>query len=833
MLYLELQYASDLFLDLMASSSRLATNNYGAGRSFDLLNERYIIEKTTLLNTASIQHMRPSPWLYYWTGFNSDDVRQESIPARLVDIVQKVSVKLAKLRPGQNELIIEDGGEFEITLILNIQVSPTSDSQNARMELSLEIAEVSNMGVALPDSVTQFFSRAFANRRSLEIPLSKFLQDAGSFPMPISHAGITVNDDGQVVALRFQVGNLTGRGPNINKWQEFHAGKISNQVRLAEFFSVGDGVEQGCNFAIVQSANLMQEILRNQIEVGLRSSSQIRLISGVGATWMPNLALIGIPQARADFRAEAIDTPCPNNIGLDVWINTTFRISTINVLETVIDTDWDLDDGDVFVCGLAFGPLGAFALGALGVPFVFGFAAALGIVIGVASTYSPDGLGGTSQDCRVNGKTQICTTRLDSQNPLSTFGAIQRFFFNAISGTQDGLILGGKILHTPLSEMQDLRMTVTVQPFAWILPKIDVCSLSRSEFQGITSDPKRASQVGARLDISSTGTGRLTQPEVTLISADPLGVFPPQNIKIANYGNQFIITVKAGRSDEFERNPYPCKLMIVTNAGMQIIDLGLIPTFTEEDALGIRGQAAAAFADCAKLIDGFYKEFRRFNLKWKVDPSPLDRVDRVTKRSWIVNVSGLTPGEQLTVLSQDGRQITSSIANEKGIAKLQFLTSNLPEDGEVQLLRAGALEDDVWQFVKDKRSLEGEAEEDLPGRIVMRQVELVHQASFPMSSKIQSVNVEMSDARRIISMLSEDGRMDILDASDPSWIQLTEQHRLESPQETAIDTSVSELPNEIKMHGNLVLMLSEDQLGLEIFSAGQNIVTVPSFKQVM
>jgi hypothetical protein len=823
MLYLELQYASDLFVDLMVSSSRLATNNYGAGRSFDLLNERYIIEKTTLLNTASIQHIRPLPWLYYWTGFNSDDVRQETIPARLVDIVQKVSVKLAKLRPGQDELIIEDGGEFEITLILSIQVSPTSDSRSGRMELNLEIAEVSNMGVALPDTVTQFFSRAFENRRSLEIPLANFLGDAGNLQLPISHAGITVKEDQQVVALRFQVGNVTGRSPAINEWKEFHAGKISNQVSYATVFSVGDGAEQGCNFAIVQSAKLMEMIVRKRIEDGLTDNTKIRLISGVGVTWMPNLALFMIPHIRVDFRGEVIDTPCLNDIGLDVWISTMFRLSNINFLEIVTEIDSDLDDGDVLICGAAFTPL----LGTL----------AFGIAIFIASTYPRDGVI-ASQDCRMDGQTQTCTTRLSSQaediqNTLSNFSAIQRLFFNAVTGSQDGLILGVKIIYTPLSEMQDLRMTVTLQPFAWKLPNIDVCSLSRSELNGITRDPKRASQCVARLDIGSTGTGRLTQPEVTLISADPFRVFPPQNIKIANYGKQFTITVKARPSDEFERNPYPCKLMIVTNAGMQIIDLGLIPTFTEEDALWIRGQAVAAFADCAKWIDGFYKEFRRFNLKWKVDPSPLDRVDRVTKRSWVVDVSGLTPGEQLTVLSQDGRQITSSIANKQGIAKLQFLTSNLPEDGEVQLLRAGALEDDVWQFVQDQRSLKDEAEEDLPGRIVMRQVELVQQASFPTSSKIQSVNVEMSGARRIISMLSEDGRMDILDASDPSWVQLIEQHRLESPQETAIDASVSELSNEIKMHGNLLFMLSEDQLGLEIFSAGQNIVTVPSFNQLM
>ena len=151
------------------------------------------------------------------------------------------------------------------------------------------------------------------------------------------------------------------------------------------------------------------------------------------------------------------------------------------------------------------------------------------------------------------------------------------------------------------------------------------------------------------------------------------------------------------------QNPYPCQILIVTNVGVRIVNLGIPTALSKEEEDQLAQQAIFMRGSCPQMVKIYPWQFLK---EWLPDPPP-DEV--FWTEIWQVVVTDLNEFEQVALGDDMGQTWAEGVATRNGVAHLSMfrenqtrkskalVTLNASAEGQRLLKQAG--KDGVERFV--------------------------------------------------------------------------------------------------------------------------------------
>jgi hypothetical protein len=163
---------------------------------------------------------------------------------------------------------------------------------------------------------------------------------------------------------------------------------------------------------------------------------------------------------------------------------------------------------------------------------------------------------------------------------------------------------------------------------------------------------------------------------------DPLGVFGPDQVQW-EWGSPEINVAVNFFPPGYLSNPYPCRLLVVTSAGMRILSIGPPPQLTPEQIQQFKNEAERAKLACFVEQDPFYQEFHQYNPRWSVDPGP----EGIAEHGWQAVIHGLPPGDSVRITGANNQEIGIATATGIGAAPISVLVAPNLQGPELGLQR--------------------------------------------------------------------------------------------------------------------------------------------------
>lgn len=677
--YVEMQFDTKLMLTILRNALILA--DQGSGKVFNAGMVSYVIDSIDIYPTTTLHHTTPDTFRYFYDDGFGYGLESDAIPSRKVEIIQHMQVNLMSRRATPKGPVLAPAGSVTGDLVIQMDAY-VGGGMDAFISLQvrdfvLDPIDDADLAAALPKVVKGAY--ALLNSTSQIPPPAKDKKSAGLLGgIKFINAGITVGGQGAFVAVRMQVGLARVQGIFLS-WQQFLSGNTPGHLAVPN---------NPLHFAVLLSGQFVENMVRNQLGQQLAATAaKFRLISGVGVHWAPKN---GQPHLDADWYGDAVAACLP--FGWDISYNVTAAVDLSlpqpDQIQSTAQADWSADFWDLFGCEMAMGLLGfaievggqlfaaPFALPTLtGMGFITGF---FGTMI-AASVYTPTLVESPSSPpgpcdpvCTQNGKSITCTQPICPDDRTIPFGGGKMVLtITALNGAPDGLVMGGTV--PGMINLTPTVLEIKTQPFAWSQPLITCGGLTSESAKNLLNNLANNTQPVAQATLTAVGQRPLLLNSAQVVSPDPLGVFPPQNIQVLGYNNSYVVSIKAQPTPAYFQNPYSCVVEFNTNLGKpRQVELGPVPELTSAVLDGLRKGVQQMISDCNVAVDSFWGATQRFNPKWRIDPNP---GDKGVRRLWQIRVTGLQPGERLQGLDAGGKVLTSVTANRQGVAGLRLLAS--------------------------------------------------------------------------------------------------------------------------------------------------------------
>lgn len=321
-----------------------------------------------------------------------------------------------------------------------------------------------------------------------------------------SGAAVSTNIDGTRIGVRVEYGRTQAQytPARTAAWQAFADGTLDTSGASGDW-------------SMLMHKSLIVAALEQRVSDGMSSVDGFELTTPMSVSWTP-LAASGVATG-IDFSVGITNTPCPNVIGADVSLSGDIGINGAHdgVL-TEGSIAWDLDDGDVGLCGFLFGgPIGVAVLGAIGSSF------------NVDLTNLLDG-------CQATGDTSFeCNQKTHPQ--VMSIGPGQSAVFNlsGVFGSTHGLTMNGGIV---LNGAQAVTTNVEVIPLMF-------------GASGGCAGAKKCQYVGG---LTVSGTARLCHVDFTGNSF--YEITPPPDLSLpADYEITLPIDLTPAEKQQYAQSP--------------------------------------------------------------------------------------------------------------------------------------------------------------------------------------------------------------------------------------------------------------------------------------
>lgn len=483
----------------------------------------------------------------------------------------------------------------------------------------------------------------------------------------------------ETVAFRIEIRG--GMELSTSSWKPFYSGDIASALDLFD----SPEVLSKTDWSVFIDRTTLLAVFSGIIRDVLKGSTEFELKSGLDGEWHDYWPAYdedgkifwseGRAIATIKFNGELHSKGCdidvePVSFFFELLMNET------NVLQVFGHISWDLVDSDVITCGLKKGVeinLPTLLLGIFAGPFAgpfgmavfnpFGFVIILFGAIYLASTKKPpiaERPKCTFSEDKTSMSCDYPITPIDNKD----FGRIDA---TSVRGLSTGLLLGGKI--TPPRDITPSLLEIAeVLPFEW-----------RYENPCIK---KVKLMVYAYIDYRE---GPYVKVHDISVRNDPVGQFRPYvETDLTGYSGDHLISngeIKIPRAElkpEYLAAPYPCEILIKSNAGAYWITLDPIPVLTRE----IEAELEKNLPGMRKLCTLPYDDpFRHGFEITPIGPSDgpdwfgvhRDRLTGVPENYniWKIFARKLKPGEHIEMRASN-RILAKGIADSSGFAEMSM-----------------------------------------------------------------------------------------------------------------------------------------------------------------
>jgi hypothetical protein len=663
--------SSPRFIDLEISGTTLANM---------VLNR---VRTQVIFSPAPLSLMNPNDSILDHISFDS----QPQIVAASTNVTQTVQVAgggSAQVSGPQAQ--IQLGGRLFVKLISVAQDPKQSQNTYEYLPSGLPFTLLLNLSMQGQPGTTELCLTVSDITSPLQIPqlltaLAQFkiqLEAAGPTCVPFDIGGMIsllgpvqsqnaviaaqVDASGNVLAVGFRIEIGNQPAETQSGWQKFTA---NFQNTLAA---------EGPDWNILIDPQSMVNLALGELQSGLSKLAGYTPSGPVTGAWVTPGAFNEGQIAFSNSGNFAV-SECPNAIGVTISGTIDLQLAGSSLVEDLF-IDWDLNDGDVFVCGLSYGgPIGALVgtLIAPGIGTIIG--AVVGSIVGpiviaiFATVLSNDKtLQGnfTAPGCAVTDKHHaVCTTSLALPPVDFGNGVRAALTVSNMVGQANGLLLGGTMAITPVGD-----------------PFFNISQPATSEAIGITGQCFEFQQ-GYSFSVALTGSdgppsgpttavyGTPSQPQIQILGdaynlygyvADPdLTDWLPITLNFA---------FNVPQDSPYFASPYQPTLYVRTTSGAWSVALPKLEAYTAADVQTIDKGILSADISCNKEAAGWLGSPGVYNPHWTVDPGP--------EGDWNIweIVAALPAGEQISAVSVQGVALATAPA-EGVVANLSMAVNGV------------------------------------------------------------------------------------------------------------------------------------------------------------
>ncbi len=699
---IELQLAAANFLN--STKNFIKDIPICTGQQFQIAGQTIYIDEITVTDTITLTRET-----FFFNVNTSNGV--QAISGLQPIIRQSVEIKLVS----ENDLLssgVSEAPAFQsgvVDLLISLTALLDNDG-NPFLRVKFESVDYKSLGGFLDNETKETIEdliRDHFNQEDRPIDTGSISQLVDDIDITITNVGVATNDTASVLFIRLEV---NGDGNQLTPWESF-------------FNSGGTSRLNSRQWALIFDKDLLEESIRVRVRNQLNDSGKFDLDTAVSVSWHWNAGA----KFNVSFSGEVIDAcTCffsEIDVDTDIFTTVTLSVPRNNVMRTKMVTSYDADDGEVFCCALTaglfwpiigimymadedndvnFGHYIAGILFAFWIPMI-GAAVAAGDQS--TSKYFDD----IDEGCeKLNDETVQCEQglNLDFGNVGGTFTA------TTLQAISQGPVLSGSI--SALPDVSWGTFSLSAFKIGWhVTGSCTGGGWGIQESGGIVFQP----------------LGRLVLCSYSVIN-DPYNVF--SNIVLEDLGGAGAknIAVYPQPTQQYNDDPYPCIIRIITNVGIRIIDLGNASVLTEEESTHLHNEEILAKANCPLIIKVFPWQFKK---EWLPDPPP-DR-EEIWEEIWQIVITDMTAAENVRVIDERGDVWAEGIATQFGAAQLSVFRENMNVQSSL-IIEGNATKEAASQIMRSM------GEGGLRRNILMKQLQLRKTAQLALNGNFKSVHID-------------------------------------------------------------------------------------------
>jgi hypothetical protein len=608
-------------------------------------------------------------------------------------IVQTIIPKLAK----EADIIANNGvgtpnqlPGINLDLVFDLAMNTCATTANELSTLLISFKDVDQVGQSLPE-LTDALRQQIHDQR-LVLPtqqISTLLR-----PIDVINAHLSLGHDSAYLGVRLELWDPKWAAASgdtartLDYWLNFYSGDFAPHL--------GAGGSPR-DWSVFIDRGVIVPMVHDLFQDALKNNSSFRLHSGPDASWQNNN---GTARVHVTFNGDAINAcRCffeDSDVNADITADIDLWVDTSNALRQDVYVNSHANFWDALCCEVT---------SALFWPFVgiqqldrgningweylagfLPFAALIGTIVAIGQAAShmqpPPGFQRVDPD---DGSHLFREIPIDFGSG-SDFGSLTLDNAAALDDPAgiggSGLLLSGAVgLKTrPSTTLADVQ----VPGLEWGLA-------------GSCSGIQLAASASVQLASNPPQFFYICDVEV---QADPLGVFGRDEV-LWEWGKPEIDVGVTFFPPGYLTNPYPCRLLVVTSAGMRILSIAPPPHLTPEQIQQFQSEAERARLACFVEQDPFYQTFHQYNPRWSIDPGPED----IAAHAWQAVVNGLAPGENVQITGANNQVLGVATAGGTGVALVSALVAPNLQSAELGLQR-----------------IEGSSSFRLPGEGVLQKV---------------------------------------------------------------------------------------------------------------
>ncbi|HGA1022378.1 TPA: hypothetical protein ACIQN7_002717 [Bacillus cereus] len=607
--------------------------------------------------------------------------------------------------------------ELVFNVSMNIAVTsttPLGSGGPVQISYQLEHINYQNLDEVLSsiqkENIKNWFSKYQLPPTTIDI--APFFKDV-EFPITAINAGITCNSTGDFIVMRVEIRSKNG-------W-------LDGDMKPEFFTQDAVNLLNGGEWALLMDVNILKEEANEKIKNSLENVSKFKLRNGPSLLWNPSGPTLGI-----NLGGELMDS-CPffvDNIDMDVEVDITmnFSVPEQNIMRThyLIDPS-PSNEVEKISCAVTATLLYPFTIA----PILFesNFKAKIStylfnltkgpirLFFAFLREISSKGLENDistnlGDNCKkLNDENYECEENFN----IALAGLSSRLNLQSIRGVPQGVVLGGNMVNQRDLPIEKIT-SVDVSPFEWLIE-----GKCRSGFS-IVNKATVSVYGGLAIKICSAR-----------VMDDPLGEFILTQ-------EDYQVTVRPKSNPDYVKNPYPCRIRIITTKGVRTITIPAPNVLTSQKEQELKKASIVAIASCKK----WEKHFMPWEkVKWQVDPPYINITNYL--QLWQIVIGNQNSKERIEVINQEGKTLLSAQPSMTGVSHLTLFFRG--DEAQEELLL----------------KLDSKNERHEPRNMTVHQALYVHRASIPSFSGIQYLSFEKKDGRHILVHTShhEESRWDI------------------------------------------------------------------------
>jgi hypothetical protein len=537
--------------------------------------------------------------------------------------------------------------------------------------------------------------------------------DTLKLPVPFVNAGLSVDDTGQTLAIRVQLG---GSGePRVTAWSNFFGGFFVDR-------------REGRDWALYVPGDYVTGTITSQLWQNLPQQDDLETYPGTTYSAQDGKAVLDIDVLLIYHVLESDALDLDVTVEADPHVTLRLWVQKDDTLRALIDFS-----------GLV-NPVGLLSTVAVAIIDVFQIPARQ-ILYRLVGSAAVEALASAPVDSVTTPtSTTICIER---NVVMPAVPGVVRVVMTDLLAQPDGIALAGSVSVTEPTNA--VAAVAGVEQFRKQVPPISCGGASLALVALFSTNPAVFAVLHATATIANGGTAplRLCQPPAVQRSDAPVQA---RNIRLEQ-GPPIVLTFDIGLPDpSYVDHPFPIDVMVRTNGGTRLLRLDPPPRITHDDLDRIEAELLVAIGNCEQLVDPWFKTHNGYNPRW----SPRPAGDAVLRHLWQVTVSGLPAGEAVELHGTNRAMLVRAVSRGVDIpVRVAAVTVPSGENRELGIVRVSAA------APAEDRALPDGAPATRQG-LAVRQTDLVVEGEIPLAHTCHRVAiVSLGDGPAVVALLAE------------------------------------------------------------------------------